>query len=72
MCQGKQKFSKKEAHLVLKHARECPKRWRREKRSYFCEECNAWHVTSKDFGLTEIIPFEDLKYQEDWIKLMEK
>lgn len=50
MC-GKQRFSKKEAGTILnyikKHGRKKNSK-RKEKRYYFCDECNSYHLTSKN------------------------
>lgn len=58
MC-NKKCFTKKEAQSALNHnsrpARDGNSqrgkrrhKYRREKRKYYCEECNAWHLTKLD------------------------
>lgn len=66
MCR-KVKFTKKEAETFLKHidhANQC----RREKRAYYCEYCNAWHLTSQE----ERVEILDIKpiYEDKWKKLL--
>jgi len=70
MCE-KEKFSKKSAKTIINHAKKQNKKWRREKRCYFCDVCEAWHVTSKE-EYEEIIPIklEELSYKDKWMNLM--
>lgn len=41
-------FSKKTAQSVVNYRQYKKMRHANEKRSYYCEECNCWHVTSKE------------------------
>jgi len=45
---NKKKFDKLGAKIVLAMAVKSGKKYRREKRYYFCSICKAWHLTSKD------------------------
>ena len=47
MCKKKQ-FSKAEAKIAVAMAIHSGKKYRREKRIYYCGSCNAWHLTSKE------------------------
>lgn len=47
MC-VKVKLSKKEATIALKTFPRVGKQYRKEKRIYYCDHCNAWHLTSHD------------------------
>lgn len=54
----KLKLSKEQSLRILKKAENGPD-YRREKRNYYCDKCNAWHTTSKDFNdaqTKDIIP----------------
>jgi hypothetical protein len=67
MCK-KKCFRKKEARSVLKWNSKNGKQWRKETRSYECEECNCTHLTS----LEEYVPLEEIasEYQESFKKFM--
>jgi hypothetical protein len=45
---NKKKFSKNEAIWALKRKGKSSKNYRREIRYYFCEECQAHHLSSKE------------------------
>jgi hypothetical protein len=47
MCK-KKKFDKIGAKIALAMALNGGKKYRREKRIYYCGDCNAWHLTSKE------------------------
>lgn len=70
MC-SKNRYNKKEAQTVLNETfRNRNKKWRREKRYYFCNVCSCWHLTSdEEYNEREIIPLEDLIYKNEWVKL---
>lgn len=70
MC-SKEKFDLKTAKTVVNHAKNQHKKWRRETRYYFCEICNAHHVTSKNDWEEPIrLNLEDLKYKDKWLELL--
>ena len=47
MC-SKKCFDKLGAKMALALALKNRKKWRREKRYYYCKICKAWHLTSQD------------------------
>jgi hypothetical protein len=64
---NKQKYDKKSALTILNLAKKHPKKYRKEKRYYWCEQCQAHHVTSwEDYEEREEI---DLIYKEEWEKI---
>lgn len=68
MC-SKKKFSKIEAITCLnKDTRERRRSFRREKRVYYCETCNCWHLTSQD-DREETEEF-DLTFKTKWNNLL--
>lgn len=70
MC-NKQKFDKKTAQTVLNDRKTKGKKWSREKRTYYCEECNAWHLTSMEEWEEPIkLEITELKYANKWKKLL--
>jgi hypothetical protein len=70
MC-NKVKLSKEEARLFLKHNQEVKFKHRREKRMYFCEECEAWHTTSKDLDEHIVQDIPNLLNQDRWVQLLQ-
>lgn len=71
MCK-KVQFSKKEAQTALNERLHKGKKWSREKRIYYCGECNAWHLTSKkEYEEPIKLEIKDLKYANKWKKLQE-
>ena len=69
MSCNKVKLSKKEALSFIKKF--CGTRqYRKEKRAYYCEECNNWHTTSTEDKI-EIIDI-NLINNERWNKLLKK
>ena len=71
MCK-KVKLTKKEANAFLKEVKKWRNSYRKEKRSYYCEECQAWHTTSKDFieEFERVEEISDPTYLEQWNKLL--
>jgi hypothetical protein len=71
MC-SKLKLSKKDAQLFLKSCETYKNAYRREKRAYYCEECNAWHTTSRDIEqeLSKIEDITDPTYLQEWERLL--
>ena len=66
MC-TKQKYDKKTAKTILNQRL---KEHKGEKRIYFHEECNAWHLTShEEYEEVIFLKEEDLVYKEKWLKL---
>jgi hypothetical protein len=72
MCCKKECFSKREAVGAIsqnnrkKHHRE--RCWRKECRIYYCEEHNAWHLTSMEEYIKPIL--EPLIYKNKWKKMI--
>lgn len=73
MSCNKQKYDKKGALTALNHCRkERGKQYRKECRVYFCQECNAHHLTSEEEHSERIyLKEEDLVFCELWKKLRE-
>lgn len=69
MC-NKVILSKEEARLFLKHNEKPKFKHRREKRMYFCEECEGWHTTSKDLGDNVIQDLPHLLHEDRWNQLL--
>ena len=44
---GKVIFTKKEAEAILKKKKHSSKKGKKEKRTYYCVDCNGWHLTSE-------------------------
>ncbi len=70
MC-NKERYDKKSALSALNHCRkERGKKYRNECRIYYCELCNAHHLTSmEEYNEREIIPLDELIYKDEWLKL---
>lgn len=64
-------YTKKECKAILRHNKKHPKQYRKEIRMYYCEICNAWHLTSKEY-----VPNEQhnqpvkSKHVGAWLKLL--
>ncbi len=70
MC-NKIKFSLKEAKTALNEIKCHKKQYRHEKRYYYCDKCNCYHLTSDETHEEIIdIPIEELKFKENWKELM--
>ena len=67
MC-DKVRHTKKEAASIL-NAMKVRKQFRKEIRYYYCKDCNAWHLTSKEFGIKVAEPVR-LSLIERWKKLL--
>lgn len=68
MC-NKLSFTKKQSELAIKKAKKSSKQYRKECRNYYCEECNAWHLTSKE----EFVEGEEnfnILYKDRWDRLL--
>lgn len=50
---GKKVLTKREAEGALNNALVSGKRFRREKRMYYCEGCNGWHLSSIEEWIEE-------------------
>ncbi len=71
MSCNKEKFDLKTAKTILNLAKNKHKKYRKECRYYFCEECKSHHLTSmSEFDEKIEIPLEDLQFSEEWKKLM--
>lgn len=66
MCCTKICLTKKEAESFIKHNYKS-KPYRRELRTYYCEEHNAWHTTSKIMIVNQDI---ELTAKPEWEKLL--
>lgn len=69
MC-NKRCFTKREADSVLKYDINKHERWRRECRTYYCEEHSAWHLTSQEYVNPKEVEELKSKYKKRWKKLM--
>lgn len=68
-CQ-KKCYDLKTAKTVLNERKEKGKKWSREKRIYFCEECQAHHLTSEEEHSERVyLKEEDLIFCRLWEKL---
>lgn len=64
----KECFDKRGAETVLN---ECKKEHRKECRIYFCDKCNAWHLTKhEEWEPPTFLHINQLKYKKKWKKLM--
>jgi hypothetical protein len=69
MC-SKQCYDKKTAKTILNERKDKGRKWSREKRIYFCEKCNSWHLTSEDEYEPRIqLKEEDLIFKSKWKEL---
>lgn len=70
-CQ-KQKFDLKACRSILnENNKKFKKKWRKETRYYFCEECQAHHLTSKsEWEEPVYLKEEDLVFKEKWLELI--
>lgn len=63
-------YKKKEAKALLRRNKKHPKQYRKEKRMYYCERCNAWHLTAAEYVSTEEYQATVfLKFFFKWTKL---
>ena len=70
MACRKKIFTKREAEHTLDVNRHADKKYRREIRTYYCELCNGWHLTSEaDKNENPVVDIE-LTYEEKWKKLL--
>lgn len=68
---NKNKYDKKTASTILNDRKKKGKKWSREVRYYFCEECQAHHLTSKEEWEEPIkLELDELVYKEKWKELM--
>jgi hypothetical protein len=65
---NKVKFKKKEAESSLKVLSNMGKPYRKEKGCYYCEECNAWHLTSNEEK--KKVQNVKLSFKDKWKKLL--
>lgn len=63
-------FSKKIAGSTLKANKHHPKQYRKECRSYYCQQCNAWHLTSMENKTPPQATDVKLIERERWEKLL--
>jgi hypothetical protein len=66
MC-NKECFKKREAEHALNRVKKSSKQYRKECRMYYCDKCNAWHLTSKETN--EPKEFKILE-KDRWLKLL--
>ncbi len=72
MC-NKLPFTKRDAETALKWNKKSSKQYRKEVRHYYCEEHNAWHLTSKEYAPSEEMGDLELILEKDrWEKLLNK
>ena len=72
MC-NKVRFTKKDADAAIKHNKRAHNQYRKEVRDYYCEDCNAWHLTSKPFvPPEEISDITEVVDKERWEKLLKQ
>jgi hypothetical protein len=65
----KQPYTKKEAEAILKRMPKRKGQHRKECRTYYCDTCNCWHLTSKEYKEVKAkVP--TLSNYEDWRKLI--
>jgi hypothetical protein len=63
---SKVKFTKREAQESLNFLSGIGKQFRKEKRTYYCKECNAWHLTSRE-DIEEVKAKNvRLKFKDKW------
>lgn len=67
MC-AKKCLTKSEAAAILKHNKHHSKQYRKEQRSYYCKDCNSWHLTSQE-DLTETLEIKIIN-KKRWKKLL--
>ena len=67
MC-TKNSYTKRDADAILKSAGK-KKQYRKEKRAYYCSQCNGWHLTSAMYGENDWGNIE-LKQKDEWQKLL--
>lgn len=69
MCK-KQCYDKKTAQTILNERKQKSKKWAREIRIYFCEQCNGFHLTSKEEWEQPLqLKQEELIFCDLWKKL---
>ena len=67
----KQKYDKKTATTILNERKNKGKKWSREKRIYFCEKCQFYHLTSEEEYTERVyLNEEELVFKDKWKKLM--
>ena len=64
MCK-KEPFKLSQALYILRNIFR-KKKYRREKRAYYCNKCNAWHLTSQEEA--QQIDFQPLEEFKKYIK----
>ena len=62
-------FTKKEAKSAIDAAKKGAN-YRREKRMYFCHQCNCWHLTKREY--TPEPQTTHLSKFKDWLKLLKR
>jgi len=70
MC-FKRQFSKQQALNALEKVKTKGRPWRKESRSYYCDSCGFWHLTSdaKTPDITIIKP-QTLSFSKKWKKIL--
>jgi hypothetical protein len=67
---GKKIFTKREAEHTLEVNLHNGKKYRRERRAYYCKLCNEWHLTSEpDKNENKVVEI-GLVYEDQWKKLL--
>lgn len=62
-------LSKEEADGMLKNI-DHANQYRREKRAYYCKECNGWHLTSEEFKSGIFVRPAPIVHIDRWNKLI--
>lgn len=70
MICGKKIFTKREAEAILKKKGRSRKRGKKEKRMYYCEPCNGWHLTSQEEEPKLVQNNISKKFKKQWEKLL--
>lgn len=58
---GKKVLTKREAEGALNKAKSHKRKYRREKRMYYCDGCNGWHLSSIEEWVEEPIKVDILE-----------
>jgi len=69
MC-TKVQLTKKQAVEALRVLSNCRKQYRKEKRYYYCQDCNAWHLTSMADKVPPLKTDIDLVHTDKWLNIL--
>ena len=67
---NKRIFTKRQAEAILRLKPKGSRKRKKEVRTYFCEECNGWHLTSMEVPPEEIVEV-DVINKEKWSLLLQ-